>query len=24
LMMRTGTPLAELLGQVTLDLHGCR
>ena len=24
LMMRTGSPLAELLGRLTLDLHGCR
>ena len=23
-MMRTGSPLAELLGRLTLDLHGCR
>jgi hypothetical protein len=24
LMMRTGSPLTELLGQLTLDIHGCR
>jgi hypothetical protein len=23
LMMRTGSPLTELLGQLTLDVHGC-
>jgi len=23
-MMRTGSPLTELLGQLTLDVHGCR
>jgi hypothetical protein len=23
-MMRTGSPLTELLGQLTLDIHGCR
>ena len=22
-MMRTGSPLTELLGQLTLDVHGC-
>jgi hypothetical protein len=24
LMIRTGSPLTELLGQLTLDIHGCR
>jgi hypothetical protein len=24
LMMRTGSPLTELLGQLTPDIHGCR
>ena len=24
LMMRTGSPLTELHGQLTLDVHGCR
>ena len=23
-MMRTGSPLTQLLGQLTLDIHGCR
>jgi len=24
LMLRTGSPLTELLGRLTLDIHGCR